>query len=124
MAQRRRTATYLRPSAAAAQLDEVGEALLRGVGACPDRSLLWQGHVFTAGDFLAVWAVENFVHLLDLGCAQSAPPGALGLVRATVEALVEEPLPAGWSDLDAALIGTGRVPEGTGTVAARLPALG
>ena len=126
MSQRRRTAAYSRPAAATAHLGEVAAAVLRGVGSIEDRPHLWQGHVFAPGDYLAVWAVEDVVHHLDLMSDEPAPPSALRLTRATVEALVCEPLPESWSDLDATLIGTGRVPvpDGSGPVSARLPALG
>lgn len=126
MAQRRRAAAYARPASAIVQLRDVGEALLRGVGGCREGRYLWQGHVFTAGDFLAIWAVEDVVHHLDLRVGEDPPSGGLGLARATIEALAGEPLPATWSDADAVLIGTGRVPvpDGAGAVAARLPALG
>lgn len=125
MAQRRRTAAYARPSSATAQMHDVATALLQGVGACQDLRYLWQGHVFTAGDFLAVWAVEDVVHQLDLLSDEPAPSSALKLARATIEALIDEPVPTSWPDLDAVLIGTGRmpVPAESGTVGARLPAL-
>src|SRR3954454_6167492 len=87
MAQRRRTAAYSRPSAACAQLRDVAEALLRGARSLPDRHVLWQGQVFTAGDFLAIWAVEDVIHQLDLDGDDVAPPTAVHLGRSTVEAL-------------------------------------
>jgi hypothetical protein len=126
MSQRRRTSTYARPAAATDQLHDVAAALVRGVMSSEDRPCLWQGHVFAPGDFLAVWAVENVVHHLDLVAAVPAPPSALALTRATIESLVGESLPASWTDEDAALIGSGRtpVPDDAGPVAARLPALG
>jgi len=126
MEQRRRTAGYARPASATAQLHDVGAAVRRGVESQLDRPCLWQGHVFTAGDFLAVWAVENAVHQLDLLVDEPVPSTALVLVRSTIEALVGQPLPTTWDDEEAALVGTGRVPvpEGLGTVASRLPALG
>lgn len=130
MAQRRRSAAYARPSAAVDQLTDVAGALLRGVRALADVRLLWQGHVFTAGDFLTTWAVEHAVHHLDLLLpdpdVHPVPAPALQLARATVEALAAGPLPGEWSDVDAVLAGTGRtpVPDGAGTVAARLPVIG
>lgn len=126
MSQRRRTAAYLRPSSAREQLGDVAESLLRGVRACPQTRHLWQGHVFTTGDYLAVWAVEDVVHHLDLDLEDSAPAGALGLARRTIETLTGEPLPSSWNDRDAVLIGTGRipVPDDAGAVGPRLPALG
>lgn len=124
MSQRRRTAAYARPASATAQLRDVAAAVGRGVGAIPDRPLLWQGHVFAAGDFLAVWAVEDVVHHLDLLAPEPAPSSALALARETIGALVDGPLPTTWSAEDAVLIGTGRLPVPDGTdLAGRLPVL-
>lgn len=125
MSQRRRTAAYARPSSALAHLRDVGEALLRGVDALGDHRYLWQGHVFTAGDFLTVWAVENVVHQLDLLLEGPVPSAALTLARRTVDALAG-PLPDSWDDTEAVLIGTGRLPvpaDAGDDVATRLPAL-
>jgi len=126
MAQRRRTATYLRPASAVEQLHDVAAVLLRGIEDLRDRRYQWQGHVFTAGDYLAIWAVEDVVHHLDLLTAVHAPAGALSLARQTVEALAGSGLPPEWPDQDAVLVGTGRVPvpDGLGPVAQRLPSLG
>ena len=125
-AQRRRAAAYARPASARVQLRDVAAAVRRGVVSHRDRRCLWQGHVFAAGDFLAIWAVEDVVHHLDLVSVEPAPATALRLARATVEALIEQPLPAMMSDQEATLIGTGRspAPAGLDAVAARLPALG
>lgn len=126
MAQRRRTAVYARPSSACEQLRDVAGMLRRGVERFTDRPCTWQGHVFAPGDFLAIWAVENAIHHLDLLSGEPTPSAALAMSRATVEALVQEPLPTSWTDEDAVLIGTGRspVPEGLASLAGRLPALG
>lgn len=126
MAQRRRTAAYGRPALAVDRLRDVAAALLRGVDALAEGHHLWQGHVFTAGDFLAIWAVEHVVHQLDLLSDVPVPPDALALTRATVEALAGSPLPSAWTDEVAALAGTGRVPvpDGAGALASRLPVLG
>jgi len=127
MGQRRRTAAFLRPSSLLAQLHDVGAALRAGVLACDDAPRRWQGHVFTAGDFLAVWAVEHAVHHLDLLSSPPVSGGPLALGRRTVEALIEAELPEEWSDTDAVLIGTGRAPLPDDVQgrpwAARLPAL-
>lgn len=125
MSQRRRSSAYARPASATAQLRDVAAALRQGVGSLQDRRRLWQGHVFAAGDFLAIWAVENVVHHLDLLSDEPAPPTALALARATLEALTEQPMPTMWSDEKAVLIGTGRaaVPDGHGALASRLPAI-
>jgi len=126
MAQRRRTSTYSRPESTREHLRELAAALVRGVDAFGDQRCLWQKHVFAPGDFLAVWAVENVVHHLDLRSVEPAPANALALARATVEALAGTPLPSSWTDEDATLIGTGRrpVPDGVGELAGRLPVLG
>lgn len=126
MFQRRRAVAYARPSAATEHLHEVAEALLRGIRTIRGGHHLWQGHVFTAGDFLAIWAVEDVVHQLDLSSSKPAPSSALKLARLTIEALVGEPLPETWDDLDAVIIGTGRapVPADAGPLTGRLPALG
>lgn len=126
MWQRRRTVTYARPAAALEHLRDVAAALLRGVAACREGHYLWQDQVFAAGDFLAIWAVEDVVHHLDLESEEPAPASALALTRGTIEALIGTPSPSAWSDVDAALIGTGRVPVPAdgGAIAARLPALG
>ena len=87
MSQRRRTAAYARPDSARGQLRDVADAVLRGAETCPDRRLRWQGHVFTAGDFLTIWAVEDVIHQLDLLAEEPAPPSGLALARATVEEL-------------------------------------
>lgn len=126
MSQRRRTAAYARPASAMAQLQDVAAAVRRGVISFPDRRCLWQRHVFQPGDFLAVWAVEDVVHHLDLLASEPAPSRAIKLARRTIEALVDGPLPSTWNDEDATLVGTGRlpVPDGSDPVAARLPVLG
>lgn len=125
MSQRRRTTAYARPASATAQLRDVAGALGRGVLALSDRRVLWQGHTFAAGDFLAAWAVETVVHHLDLLSEEPAPSRALALARATIEALLEQSLPATWSDEKSTLVGTGRIsaPDELRAVAARLPAI-
>ena len=83
MAQRRRTAAYSRPSAASEQLHEVADAVRRGAESLPDRPVAWQRQVFTPGDFLVIWAVEDVIHQLDLVTDAALPPTALELARAT-----------------------------------------
>jgi hypothetical protein len=123
MAQRRRTAVYSRPASACQQLHDVAEAVLLGAGGVRAARYRWQGHVFEAGDFLAIWAVEDVIHLLDLLSAEPAPAGALELARATVEALAETSFPADWPTEDVVLAGTGRTPAPAG-LGDRLPVLG
>lgn len=95
--------------------------------------MAFQGHVLDSGDFLATWAVELTVHHLDLGREISIgppDPASTRLARQTIEALVDAPLPAGWSDEVSLLLGAGRrAPsdlerQAAGQVAAHLPALG
>ena len=124
MSQRRRTAAYARPSSAVEHLLDVAAALQRGIAAYAGPATLWQGHVFAPGDFLAIWAVEDVVHHLDLACDEPAPPTALAVTRATVEALAGGPLPATWSDEQVALVGAGRLPVPADAPAGRLPVLG
>jgi len=87
LGQRRRTTAYARPDSARAQMHDVADAVLRGAASCADRHLLWQGHVFTAGDFLAIWAVEDAIHQLDLLGGRPVPSSALSLAGATVAEL-------------------------------------
>lgn len=127
MMQRRRTAAYARPASAVAELHDVADAVRRGVGSLPERRCQWQGQVFEPGDFLAVWAVEDVVHQLDLDTDAPAPPDALALARGTVEALLGDALPSDWTDTEAVLVGTGRIAAPStlsGQLAGRLPALG
>lgn len=125
MAQRRRTAIYSRPSRACEHLRGVAAMVLRGAAGMAEGRYRWQDQVFTAGDFLTIWAVEDVVHHLDLLADEPAPTTALDRARATVEAL-SGPLPEDWATETAVLIGTGRlpVPAGLGETADRLPALG
>ncbi|GAB6985516.1 maleylpyruvate isomerase N-terminal domain-containing protein [Nocardioides pyridinolyticus] len=87
MAQRRRSAAFVRPDSARQQLRDVADAVRRGGAGCAEGHYAWQGHVFTAGDFLAIWAVEDVLHQLDLLADAPVPPSALGLARATVTEL-------------------------------------
>lgn len=124
MFQRRRTSSYERPASAVAELRDGAAAVARGVHSLDDRRYLWQGNVFTAGDFLAMWAVEDVVHHLDLLADVPAPASALSLARQTIETLIAQPLPGAWDDSKAVLIGTGRssLPDGLGPVGDLLPA--
>src|SRR4051794_19583712 len=79
MSQRRRTAAYATPGSATAQLRDVAAALHRGVDSLADQCYLWQRQVFAPGDFLAIWAVEDVVHHLDLLSEVPAPATGLAL---------------------------------------------
>jgi hypothetical protein len=127
LTQRRRSDAYASPAALRTQLHNVSAAVVQGTQMLTDQPRLWDRQVFTAGDFLAVWAVEDAVHHLDLDVPGEAPPAsALSLCRRTIETLIGEPLPTVWSDVDAVLAGTGRstVPVGEEAFANRLPAFG
>jgi hypothetical protein len=126
MAQRRRTAAYSRPSALLDQLHDVAETVLNGSRTMSMRACRWQGQVFTPGDFLAIWTVENVIHHLDLLVDDRPTLSGLALARATIEALAANPLPTDWPDEQAVLIGSGRlpVPDEAGAIGARLPVLG
>lgn len=117
---RRTASAYRRPAGAVDHLRAAADAVL--AAALPPAALRFQGHVITVGDFLATWAVELAVHHVDLGLhLDLAPPtdAALQLTRATIDALLGTPVPPSLSDLDALLIGAGRVP-----VPPDLPGLG
>lgn len=125
MEQRRRTGVYARPEAARTHLRDVFWAVGNGVRDLDERPVVWLGQVFTAGDFAAVWAVENAVHHLDLLVPDPPAPEALRLARRTVDALLPAPTPTGWSDTDAVLVGAGRLSaRGDGPLAQELPVLG
>jgi len=115
MSQRRRASSYARPASAVAHLKDVAVAARRRVLLLDDRPLTWQGHVFTAGDFFAIWAVESVIHQLDLLSDEPAPQTALALTRRTIEALAGRPLPDDWTDDLVALVGSGREPAPTDT---------
>jgi hypothetical protein len=72
-----------------------------------------QGHVLSVPDFLVTLAVEATVHHLDLtvDLAEAELPDqtALGLVRLTLDGLLGISPPPGWTDVDYALKGTGRL---------------
>jgi len=88
------------------------DGLLGAVGRLHDGRLSFQQRVLTTGDFLATWVVEVAVHHLDLTRELAPPPPpapALRIARDTIDALAGDPTPAGWSDIDAVLIGAGRV---------------
>jgi hypothetical protein len=126
---------YARPSGVVGKLHKlIGAALAQAAAVSADRRLDFQGHVIEAGDFLATWAVEGAVHHLDLtvelpGTPPPAP-GALAVVRETLDALLGGTAPAGWDDATYALKGTGRLAltgedrEALGDLAGRFPLFG
>jgi predicted enzyme related to lactoylglutathione lyase len=104
---------YRRPAGLVAHLRPTVDGVLTAVGHLRPARVRFQGHVLTTGDFFATWACEVAVHHLDLTAELSLPdpaPGATAIARATVEALAGGPLPAGWTDRHAVLVGAGRLP--------------
>lgn len=126
------SAAYRRPTGLVAHLAPTAEAVSTAVAALPPGSLRFQGHVMTTGNFLATWACEIAVHHLDISvdlAIADPSPRALTIARATVEALAGGPLPTGWTDAHAVLLGAGRLPlrapdRDLGGAVARLPVLG
>jgi hypothetical protein len=88
----------------------------------PGERVETQGHVITAGDLASTLVVEATVHLLDLTLhLPGEPPAeALAHTHGVLESLYGGPLPDAWSDTEAVLRGTGRVPSDD----RRLPLLG
>lgn len=107
---RRTSSAYTRPRHALQHLDQVTAGLQRAVQDMPDTPVLFQGHVLSAGDLLATWAVELVVHHHDLHAAATTTPpapAAVAIGRRTVEALHDD-LPLVNDDLSLVLAGFGR----------------
>ncbi|GAB49334.1 maleylpyruvate isomerase N-terminal domain-containing protein [Mobilicoccus pelagius] len=107
---RRTASAYSRPRHALEHLGHVTAGLQHAVRDMPDTAVLFQGHVLSAGDLLATWAVELVVHHHDLHtAAPTTPPAPAAVVigRRTVEALHEN-LPPTNDDLSLVLAGFGR----------------
>ena len=125
---RRLAAAYERPSGLLRHLTPTTEGVRAAVLSLKPPAVRFQGHVLAWGDFLATWAVELAVHHLDITSAPAHAP-ALHLARRTVEALAGGPLPPGWPDETAVLLGTGREPataaqRAESPLVPRLPVLG
>lgn len=130
---RRTSSAYTRPAGAVQHLRMAGDAVIGAVARMPRGHVAFQGHILQSGDFLATWAVELALHQLDLGHELDvAQPTAapMGLIRETLDALLDAQKPVGWSDVTWALLGAGRrgltqeESEHLGSVADRMPALG
>ena len=107
---RRTSSAYRRPSGAVEHLRAAAAAVLEA--SLPADAVRFQGHVISVGDFLATWAVELAVHHVDLGAdldVGQPTPSALRLTRATIEALLGEPVAPEVDDLDVLLVGSGRI---------------
>jgi uncharacterized protein (TIGR03083 family) len=112
-------------------------AAAHAAGAVPgDLRVATQGHVLTAGDFMATLVTEVTIHHLDLsgdesgGQLQGPCAEGLAVVRQTLDGILGQPVPAGWDDAGYALKATGRavLTDGDllslGTLAGRFPLLG
>ncbi|YAL82279.1 maleylpyruvate isomerase N-terminal domain-containing protein [Dermacoccaceae bacterium W4C1] len=108
----RRTYAYATPAAAVQQLEDVADALLAALPAHRSGHRAWAGQVFTVGDLMTTWAVENVIHQADLLAHQPLPAQALGLAVETVQALWSTPAPEQWSAEQIVDIGSGRVSWG------------
>ncbi|RZS91792.1 mycothiol maleylpyruvate isomerase-like protein [Motilibacter rhizosphaerae] len=107
-------AAYASPAGLVQHWSHVSGAALRALAARdPDGRVSTQGHVLRVEDFTATLAVEGAVHHLDLTLElpqrRHPLPLSLALTREVVTRAVG-PLPARWSDVDAALRATGRAP--------------
>ena len=95
----RRTATaYERPGHAVRHLRDASDAAVVAAEGLADGRVRFQGHVLTAGDLLATWAVELVVHHHDLGehlDVGEPDAAALELALATAETLAGGPAPGG-----------------------------
>jgi hypothetical protein len=94
---------------------DTSSAALRAAKTADPRGFVsTQGHVLSVPDFVATLVVEAAIHHLDLVVdlpSSEAPEGLpLRFVRATVEGLLERPLPSTWDDVAVALRATGREP--------------
>lgn len=123
------TSAYRTPAGGVRHLELTGRILSRAAYRTPTMTNVdFQGHVITSGDFFATWAVELAVHHLDLTAVLFLEPptaASLRLARQTVHELAGGELPTTLSDLDAVLIGTGRLaPPVDLDPSLKLPALG
>ncbi|MFK8907805.1 maleylpyruvate isomerase N-terminal domain-containing protein [Streptomyces sp. YS-3] len=109
----RLAAAYQDPGLLRFHLDDVGSAAGRAAAlADPSARVSTRDLVLTVGDYLATYVMESTLHHLDLVAhlPEAAGPPAEGLAhsRAALEAIAGAAFPAGLSDRDALLVGTGR----------------
>lgn len=126
---------YASPAGLVRHWRDTSAAACRAVAAADRaRRVGTQGHVITVGDLTETLVVESTVHHLDLVVglrdAPPASPAGLALVRRVLAEQLGRPLPVRWSDEEAALKGSGRVPLSAedraelGELAAGFPLLG
>lgn len=109
----RLAAAYGEPWLLKFHLDDVGSAAGRaGALADPSARVGTRDQVLTAGDYLSAYVLEWTLHHLDLVAhlphAPRPPAEALAGARALLERIAGTAFPAGFSDEDALLVGTGR----------------
>ncbi|RFU83400.1 maleylpyruvate isomerase [Streptomyces triticagri] len=112
----RLAAAYQEPELLKFHLDDVGSAAGRAARlADPGARVETQGEVLTAGDYLGAYVLEWTLHHLDLVAGLpdpsvvGAPPAeCLAGARALLERIAPAAFPAGFSDTDVLLVGTGR----------------
>lgn len=97
----------------ATTFDDLASAAVRAARlADPEARVETQGEVLVVRDFLDAYVLEWTVHHLDLVAHLPGVPGppddGLAASRATVEALLGEPVPAALADADALRVVTGR----------------
>jgi hypothetical protein len=128
----RLAAAYQEPRLLTFHLDDVGSAAGRAaLLADPAMRVGTRDQVITAADYLCAYVLEWTLHHLDLVAhlpgAPQPPAACLARSRAMLEQIAGAAFPAGWSDRDVLLVGTGRrAPTGTeqaalGPLGGRLP---
>ncbi len=130
----RSAAAYSEPAGLVRHWIDTSGAAVRAAHRAPANGRIrTQNRVITVRDFLSTVVAEATVHYLDLTVSLPAPdPDAALLthVRRVLDGLLGQPLPADWSNVEAVLKGTNRLPlsmsdkTALGDRAARFPLLG
>ena len=93
--------------------DTSAAAVRRAAEVPADRCLATQGHVLTAADFVSTLVVEAALHHLDLVVDVPGAPApaasVLSHVRSVFDAMLGQPAPSDWDDVDYLLAAGGRV---------------
>jgi hypothetical protein len=128
------TSAYSSPRVLVEHWTETSAAAGRAALLAPvDDVVATQGHRLALPEFLSTLVVEGAVHHLDLTAhvpGPPVPPAALSEVCRVLDRLLGGHAPAGWSDEEYALKGTGRLPlsdddrAALGDLAGRFPLLG
>ncbi len=132
---RRVASSYRSDLVIAAQWAETAAAATRVAALLSaDVQVATQGHVLSAGDFLATLAVEATIHHLDLVAGDESLVGpsreGLAVTRETLDGILGEAVPVGWAELEYVLKASGRAEltaedrASLGVLAVRFPLLG